>query len=119
MRLSETEWVAMKVLWDRGSATAREVHEALREETGWAYTTVRTMLGRLAEKGAVRAVKSGSAGSFEPAVTRRSARRSAVRALIDRAFAGAVGPFLHFMLEEERLSERDRRELRRLLGEKR
>jgi len=117
MRLAGTEWLAMSALWRKGSATARELHAALEPTTGWAYTTVATILKRLAEKGAVESKRRGSARVFEPKVTRLGARRSAFRTLLERAFDGAVGPFLHFLLEEERLSKREREELKRLLEE--
>lgn len=117
MRLSETEWKVMNSVWSRGRATARDVHDELLPDTGWAYTTVKTMLTRLADKGAVTVSKEGNASVYEPAVTRDDARHSAVRGLLDRAFDGAFGPFLHHLLNEEKLSKRDRAELRRMLDE--
>jgi len=89
------------------------VLEEIGRETGWAYTTVKTLLARMVAKGAVRARKRGNASQYEPAVSPATARRSAVRALVDRAFQGAVAPLLHHLVEEERLSAADRAELKR------
>jgi len=108
VRLSEAEWTVMNALWERHPASAREVLEAVRAETGWAYTTVRTILFRLAAKGAVKGRRGGAARVFEPLLTRRQARRSAVRALLQRAFGGSIAPFVQFLVEEKRLSKRDR-----------
>ena len=117
MRISESEWKVMDAVWRRQAATAREVHDDLADDTHWAYTTVKTMLTRLAEKGALRVTKRGNASVFAPTVTRSEARRSAVRGLLDRAFDGAFGPLLHHLISEEKLSKKDRAELRRLLDE--
>jgi BlaI family penicillinase repressor len=115
VRISDAEWKAMEVLWDRGAASAREVFDAVSAESGWAYTTVKTMLDRLAEKGAVETCRRGRAITYRPTVSRNEARRWAVRSLLERAFDGATAPLLRFLVSEERLGPAERRELRRLL----
>jgi len=115
MRLTDTEWKVMQAVWSGGPCRARDVHDHLGDETHWAYTTVKTLLDRLEEKGAVTIRKSGNANLYEARITREEARRSAVRDLLDRAFEGAVSPLLHFLADERSLSARERRELRALL----
>lgn len=123
-RLADADWKIMDVLWRRPSATAREVHDALAAETGWAYSTVKTMLDRLAEK---RLVERGldddldalgaeppagrRAATYRANLTRSQARLQAARGLAERAFGGAMTPLVHFLLESEPLSEADRAEL--------
>jgi BlaI family penicillinase repressor len=111
--LTEAEWKVMRSLWEKAPSTAREVSDRL--ETGWAYTTVKTFLDRLARKGAVRARRRGGATVYTPALKEADARRAAVRALATRAFDGAVAPMVHFLVG--RLSPRERAEVRRLLEE--
>jgi predicted transcriptional regulator len=111
--LTDAEWKVMRCLWDRSPATAREVADRL--ETDWAYTTVKTFLDRLVGKGAVRARRRGATISFAPVLTRAAARRSAVRALATKAFDGAVGPMVHFLVGK--LSAKERADVRRLLQE--
>lgn len=117
MQLSEAEWKVMKVLWRLRSASAREVVDALHGETGWAYTTVKTMLTRLAEKGAVREKAAGLAAIYAPATTQRAAQKAAFQSLVARAFDG-MGAFVHHLLAHEKLDARQRDELRRLLDER-
>jgi BlaI family penicillinase repressor len=117
MRLSDAEWTVMNAVWQRSPASARDVLGRVGAQTGWAYTTVKTMLERLAEKGALRARKQGNTSLYEPLVTREQARRSALRSLLDRAFDGALGSLLQHLVAEERLSRRDREKLARLLHE--
>jgi BlaI family penicillinase repressor len=111
--LTDAEWKVMRCLWDKSPATAREICERL--DTGWAYTTVKTFLDRMVEKGAVRAKRRGQADVYTPAVREAAARRDAVRALAAKAFDGAVGPMVHFLVGK--LSAKEREEIRRLLEE--
>jgi BlaI family penicillinase repressor len=115
MTLSDAEWKVMEALWERSPATVRDVVERVGRDTGWAYTTVKTMLERMVEKGAIRRRARDRVGWFEPVLTRRAARRSAVRSLLDRAFDGAFGSLLHHLVAEERLSAADRRRIREML----
>jgi BlaI family transcriptional regulator, penicillinase repressor len=115
MHLSDAEWKIMKALWRRSPAGARDVYEAVHAETRWAYTTVKTMLDRLVDKGAVRVRKERNAGIYEALADERTVRRSAVRSLLERCFEGASAPLVHFLLEEEKLSARERQQLTEIL----
>ncbi len=117
MKLTEAEWQVMKALWIEHPATARQVVDRLPRTVRWAYTTVKTMLTRLAEKGAVREGKEGSISWYDPLVSERNARLHAVRALLDQAFNGALGPLMHFLVEEKQLTPKVRKELRQVLQE--
>ena len=115
MKLTEAEWQIMNALWQEHPATARQIMNRLPVGIHWAYTTVKTMLTRLVEKEAVREAKKANTSLYEPVVSQRRARLSAFRSLLDQAFDGAVGPLVHFLTEEEQLSAREKRELRRIL----
>jgi BlaI family transcriptional regulator, penicillinase repressor len=115
--LSEAEWKVMRCLWRRHPASARELLVTLHAETGWAYTTLKTVLTRLVEKGAVSERKRANASQYEPLVAEVDARRSAVRSLVDRAFDGTFGSLVHFMFDAEGLTAKDRAALAKLLPE--
>jgi predicted transcriptional regulator len=117
MKLSDAEWTVMNAVWDRAPASAREVLGAIGPAKGWAYSTVKTMLARLAEKGALRVSKRGVASVYEPAVSREEARRSALRGLLERAFDGTFGALVQHMVAQEKLSRRDREALAAMLEE--
>lgn len=114
--LSDAEWKVMRALWRRHPTTARALLGDLHEETGWAYTTLKTLLARLCEKGAVTEEKDGVTSVFRPLLREDRARESAVRGLLDRVFDGGFGALVHFMLENEQLSARDRAELERVIA---
>lgn len=120
MQLSEAEWRVMSPVWAKGEASARDVLEALSPGTEWAYTTLKTMMDRLVEKGALRARKRGNVTLYEPALSRVAATKSALRALVDRAFGGAFPPLVRFLVDEVdekqgKLSAADGETLRSLL----
>ena len=111
MKLTEAEWLIMNALWDRHPATTREIAERLPTSVNWAYTTIKTMLDRLLAKGAVTARKRANTSVYEPIISRQKARRSALRALADQAFGGALGPLMHFLVEDQKLTDKQRRQL--------
>jgi len=119
MQLSETEWKVMRVVWEQHPVSARDVLEAVGDETGWAYTTTKTILSRLADKGAVDVKKRANTSLYSPAVTRAEARGVALRGLLERAFDGTFGALMHHLIDADQLSQREVDELRALLERER
>ena len=115
MKLTEAEWLIMNALWDSHPAKARDIARRLPDSVNWAYTTIKTMLTRLAEKKAVRESKQGNVSVYEPILSRRQARRSALRIVLNQAFDGAFGPLMHFLVEDQKLSPKERRDLIEIL----
>ncbi|UCD49223.1 MAG: BlaI/MecI/CopY family transcriptional regulator [Phycisphaerales bacterium] len=115
MKLTKAEWQIMNALWEEHPATAREVMDRLPTGVKWAYTTIKTMLTRLVEKKAVSETKQGNTSVYDPLVSQRKARISAFRSLLDQAFDGAMGPLVHFLVEEKQLTPRQQAELIELL----
>ena len=115
MKLTDTEWQIMNCLWERYPATARGISERLPKEVQWAYTTIRTLLTCLKDKGAVKEYKQGITSHYEPILQREDAQRSAFKTLLNQAFDGAFGPMLHFLVNDPSLSETERDVLARAL----
>jgi BlaI family penicillinase repressor len=111
----ETEWDLLDALWTLERATARQVTEQLDDKRGWAYSTVKTLLDRMVDKGLVTARQVGHVWEFTPAVPRQKAQRWAWRRLVDVAFQGALAPTLAFVTRDSKLSKKERAELRALL----
>ena len=117
--LNDSEWKVMDRVWKRHPASARDVLESLEADTGWAYTTVKTVLDRLVKKGALRVRKRANTSLYDPILTRGEARHSALSALVDRAFGGTLGSLVHCLVDDDRLTDAERRELKRLLEKER
>jgi BlaI family transcriptional regulator, penicillinase repressor len=115
MKLTQAEWQLMNALWQKHPASAREIEERLPSGTTWAYTTIKTMLSRLAAKGAIAERMEGKAALYEPRVTRQKARLAALRSVAEEAFDGAFGTLVHFLLEEEKMSPQERKRLAKML----
>ncbi len=111
MKLTQAEWRLMNALWKKHPASAREIVERLPREVEWAYTTVKTMLTRLVDKGAVMEHKKGNKSIYDPVLTRRQARMAALKSVASQAFDGAFGSLIHFLAEDENLSSRERKRL--------
>jgi len=106
----------MHCLWRKTPLTAREVHGEVEGETGWAYTTVKTMLDRLVEKRALKTSMRGNRALYAPAFAREKARSTALRALVERAFGGTFRGLVEHMVDDEDLSARERADLATLLS---
>ena len=109
----------MKVVWRLGTATVREVYEALRENRRVAYTTVMTMMNILETKGYLRKdqEKDERAYRYRPARAQQATMTSMVAEFVDRVFDGASRPLLLHLARSGRLSEKERAELLRLIKE--
>ena len=105
----------MKVVWRLEEATVRAVHESLRDQRPVAYTTVMTMMKILEAKGYLRKRRSDRAYVYRPVRSRQQVLGGMVRDFLDRVFDGASKPLLLHLTEDERLSEREREALRRLV----
>ena len=117
LKLSDAEWTVMQAVWAGAPASARDVLDRVGRDTGWAYTTVKTLLARLVEKDALSVRMRGNVSLYEPLITRRQAQVAALRSLVEKAFDGTVGSLVHHLITEAKLSSRDRRALARMLEE--
>lgn len=116
--ISSAEWQVMEVLWRAaGPTTASEVVDAL-SGAGWTAATIKTMLNRLARKGAVRHRADGKRYLYSPAVSREACVRTEGRSFVDRVFGGAVAPLLAHFVEDAQLSKDEIAQLRKLLDGK-
>lgn len=113
--LTGQELEIMKVIWPLGRATVRQVYDALREQRIIAYTTVQTMMNILETKGHLRKEPGEKAQVYAPVRPQHLVVKSMVREFVNRVFDGSARPLLVHLLNEKGLSERERRELQKLL----
>jgi BlaI family penicillinase repressor len=109
----------MKIVWDRGRVTVRDVYEELRKRRQVAYTTVMTMMNILDQKGFLKRIPGEDrAFVYEPARSRQTVLRATVNEFIDRVFGGSANPLMLHLIEDKRLTEKDLDELRRAIRKK-
>jgi len=87
----------MKAIWLEGAVTVLQVQTSIKEKRPLAYTTVLTVLDRLAKKGALQRVKKGRAYYYEPVLSFLESRDTAVTQLIDFYFQGSIDSLLHYL----------------------
>ena len=114
--ISETEQAVLKVLWDLGPETVREVLAALNAQGhSWAYTTVQTLLTRLLAKGYVAADRSGPAHVYRAAVSRSELLQQRLSDLADTFCEGTTSPLVLALVEGSQLTPGDIGRLREML----
>lgn len=115
-RISEAEFQVMEVLWRTSPLTAQDIAARL-EATGWSLTTVKTLLSRLAAKGALATAEDGRRFLYSPAVDRAAIAAGESRRLVDRLFGGRPAPLVAHLAERGELSAADIAELEALIRE--
>jgi BlaI family penicillinase repressor len=113
--LFETEWAILKVVWEKQPVTAPEVQESLASEKQWAYTTVKTLMDRMAKKGLLSVKKIRNLYLYSAAISNTEAIIGELKRTLKRAFNGAFTPMVQFLVEHEQLSEEEYQYLERLI----
>ena len=116
-RISEAEHAVMEVLWDRGTATAAEVCEAVCEVRDWSLATVKTLLSRLVQKDAIATRPDGRRYIYTPLIARSDYVGVESRRLVERLFGGRAASLVAHLAETEALSDDDLSEIEALLKE--
>ena len=116
-RISDAELDLMEVLWAAEEPlTAADVAERL-EARGWSLATIKTMLSRLATKGAISHREDGRRFLSSPAIEREAYVGSESRKFVDRLFGGRLSPLVARLAEEDALDEEDIAAIEALLKE--
>lgn len=118
MQISDAEWDVMEPIWEAGACTASEVIKRLRETHDWNHSTIRTLLARLVEKGALGYDVDGSKYIYRAAVTRERCVRQEGRTFLEKVFGGDVGALLAHFVSEASLEQDQIEQLRQLLAQK-
>jgi predicted transcriptional regulator len=116
-RISDAEHAVMEVLWQRAPLTATEVADALADAREWSLQTVKTLLSRLTNKGAVSYDQDGRRYLYSPILAREDYVGDESRRLVDRLFGGRAAPLIAHLAEQQKFTAEDLAEIERLIGE--
>lgn len=114
--LTEAEWEIMKVVWEKQPCAAGTVQEALSESKDWAYSTVKTTMDRMVEKGFLQISRIRNLQLFHSCISEVDAKRGELRKMLKRAFDGALTPMMQFLIEHGGLSKEEAAQLRKLVN---
>ena len=116
-RPTDAELEILRVLWERGPSTVREVHESLGDSRGTGYTTVLKLLQIMTEKGIVRRDETERAHVYEACAPREETENVLVGDLLDRAFAGSASALVLRALSAKKASTQELAKIRKLLDD--
>jgi BlaI family penicillinase repressor len=116
---TERELEILKILWDRGEATVREVHEQISRSVPMVQNTVQSFLRTMEEKGLVRHRVEGRTFIYRPTLQREKTNQRLVSRLLQRAFDGAVDQLVQSVLSLEQATPEELARLEALIADAR
>jgi len=116
VELTQAEWEIMKVVWEKEPCAAGTVQETMAKKRDRAYSTVKTTMDRMAEKGFLQIEKIRNLQLFKSCISEVDAKRGEFRKMLKRAFDGALTPMMQFLIEHEGLSKAESAQLRKLVN---
>ena len=114
---TDAELEILTVLWSRGPATVRDVHNVIAARKPTQYTTVLKLMQIMADKGLVQRDESARSHVYEPSFSEEQTQRQVVRHLLERVFAGSAPKLVMQALAAKKATPSELAEIRRLLDE--
>jgi BlaI family penicillinase repressor len=118
IRITEAEWEVMAVVWDRTPVAASTVVEVVEHRKQWTLATVRTLLRRLVNKGALQQVSEGKRYIYTPLISMAECVRQESESFLDRVLGHAPSEAILHLVRRADLSREDIRELQKILRDK-
>jgi predicted transcriptional regulator len=116
--VTDAELAVLQVLWSKGPATIRQLTDAIYPDGGTAYyATVQKLLERLEAKGCIRRVRTSGAHFFSARIRQEDLIGRRLQAMAEKLCGGSLTPLLTHLVKAERLTARQRQELRALIDE--
>ncbi len=114
---TDAELAILRVLWERGPSTVRQVHERLSRARPTGYTTTLKLMQIMAEKRLVVRDKTARAHVYTPAAPEEQTLRQVARDLLERAFGGSAEKLVMHALQAKKVSAEELARIRELLDE--
>jgi len=115
LQITAAEWDVMQAIWRRDGQLAGELIAEVQASRDWNHRTIRTLLARVVEKGAVGVRVEGSKHFYHALVTKEECVRSAAKSFSERFFAGDVKALLMHFVEHEPIAADELEDIRRML----
>jgi predicted transcriptional regulator len=108
----------MNVVWEKGKATVHDVKDTLGRGRKPAYSTILTMMRKLEVKGYLEHDVDDRTYVYRPAISRKVVRHGILGDIVDRLFEGSPSLLLNSLVEQNRISKKELREIQRLIKER-
>jgi predicted transcriptional regulator len=116
-RPTDAELAILRVLWERGPSTVRQVHEALADTRDTGYTTTLKLMQIMADKGLVKRNETARSHVYSPIAGQEQTQKQLVQDLVDRAFGGSAADLVLRALSDEDTSDADLQQIRKLIDD--
>lgn len=117
-KISDLEWEIMKVLWKKSPLTSSEIIEILKEYISWNPKTIHTLISRLVKKDAIEVKKDTPFYLYYPKVSEEECRKTETKSFVKKVYNGSIHLLISNFIKNEKLSEEEIEELRKILDEK-
>lgn len=114
IKISETEWTVMEILWKKGNQTIGEIKNSLWD-TGWSESTIKTLVRRLVQKGAVKADNASGHFVYTPLMSAEICKRKETRHFLSRIYHGSIKMMMASLASESKLSEEETKTLLKII----
>lgn len=118
IRLGRLELQIMNVVWKKGKATVHNVKDALTRGRKPAYSTILTMMRKLEAKGYLAHSVNERTYVYQPTISREAVRHGVLGDIVDRLFDGSPSLLLNSLVEQNRISEKELRQIKKLIKER-
>ena len=117
-RPTDAELAILRVLWERGASTVRQVHESLSGERTIGYTTILKLMQIMADKGIVERDETDRTHVYTPRMSEEHTQRQLLQDLLDRAFGGSALKLVMQALSTRKASPEELAQIRQLLDDR-
>ena len=117
-QLTAGEWAIIQAVWEHEPCAAPTVQEALAASRNWAYSTVKTMMDRMADKGLLETRRIRNLILYSSVISRQQAQKGEIMGAVKRAFDGALTPMMQFLIDDNAFSAGELAQLEALIKKK-
>jgi BlaI family penicillinase repressor len=118
LELTQAEWAIIEAVWANEPCAAPTVQEVLLKETGWSYSTVKTLMDRMVKKGLLETERIRNLILYRASITKQQAQKGEFMRMIKRAFNGALTPMMQFLVDSNDLTAEQLDELEQMIKSK-
>lgn len=117
-KISEAEWEVMKIIWGKNPCSANEIIKSLQDSTDWKPKTVKSLISRLLKKNVINFNEDGRTYYYYPLLNEKECVKEESKNFIQRVYNGAAKTMLLNFIEDNKLTEEDLDDLKRILDDR-
>lgn len=117
-KISDAEWIIMKVLWESSPLTSTNIIEILKPQTNWSPKTIHSLISRLVKKEAVGINKDCAQFQFYPLVEKKDCVMEETKSFLKKVYDGSFHLMIANFIKDEKISQNEIDELQKLLDER-